>query len=111
MSFSCYQAFVFQIQSNRIIQKKAFNQNDNLIVCTWTNIDESRIIKDPITGLPKLEDKMGYYKAEPIVFNPKNKTISFEFHNPRNGKKELRKAKYKKEKFNIESFDVRTFID
>jgi len=111
MSFSCYSAYVMKVENNYTIKQDAFNNTqDVLFVCSWTNVDESYLGKpDPVTGLPTIEGKMAHYQPIPILFDPKNKTISYSFYSLKNGKKITRKAKYKNEKFKIKSYDARTF--
>lgn len=102
MSYSCYEAFVFN-DLNRTKGTKC------LTVCSWTNVDESYIAgRDSLTGEPVIIGRMESYDPIPILFNNETKSISYSFVRLSDEKKITRKAKYKRGKFNIESYDAQT---
>lgn len=111
MSYSCYDAYVMKVLDNGIIRQDAFvNKQDVFSVCSWTNVDESYPgKKDSTTGLYNIEGGMKYYEPIEIIYNPKNKIISYVFYSLKDGKKVIRKAKYKNGEFKIKDYDARTF--
>lgn len=115
MSYSCNYATVYTATKTMAKKKKAFKNNSTQIcLCSWTNVDESRIVVDKADSAKNrvhTEGGMAYYEPNKFIYDYKTKTLSYSYNSPKNGKLITRKAKYTNGKFNIDSYDVRDFLD
>lgn len=113
MSFSCIYAQVLSLNDGNVIRKEAFGKNNQelLSVCSWTNIDNTFTVKENATELYETERGMQYLKPIAINFDPSSLIISYSFNRLKDGRKMVRKAKYKNGHFKIKNYDARLFDD
>lgn len=108
MSFSYYSAYVMKYEDHYVIRTDAFkDKQDVLTVHSWTNLDESYSVANPATGLYEIQGGTKSYEPIKMHFNYKTKTLSYPFYRLKDGKKIIRKAKYRNHQFNLESYDQR----
>ncbi|WP_158973639.1 hypothetical protein [Cellulophaga sp. L1A9] len=109
MSFSCNYATVYEIKEDLLFKKKAFKQGTQLTVCSWTTVDTSYPTLEESTVV--LKGGLTHYEPVKIAYTFKTKNISYAFYHQTDGRLTKRKAKYKKEKFRIDDYDVRSLLD